>query len=142
MHILFGMHKRITYFQVPVHDSVMVAVVDAFQDLLNTMGGIRLAVKFSRNDVLEKLSAGDSEKKLRETSSFPIERTDSKERRGGREGGGEINDAYQGDALAIFLVLFTFFLFFPFFFSFFLNIPCDRPHTFEDVVRRSLNNTR
>lgn len=81
------MHKRITYFQVPVHNSVMVAVVDAFQDLLNTMGGIRLAVKFSRNDVLEKLSAGDSEKKLRDVSR----KTDSKgnQRR------------VQGDALAV-----------------------------------------
>lgn len=54
-----------TYFQIPVHNSVMVAVVNAFQDLLNTVRGVGLAVEFPGDDVLEQLPAGDSVSVLR-----------------------------------------------------------------------------
>lgn len=48
-----------------MHNSVMVAVVNAFQDLLNTVRGVRLAVEFPGDDVLEQFSAGDSVSVLR-----------------------------------------------------------------------------
>lgn len=54
-----------TYFQIPMHNSVMVAVVNAFQDLLNTVRGVGLAVEFPGDDVLEQFSAGDSVSVLR-----------------------------------------------------------------------------
>lgn len=54
-----------TYFQIPVHDSVMVAVVNAFQDLLNTMRGVGFAVEFPGDNVFEEFSAGDSVSVLR-----------------------------------------------------------------------------
>lgn len=43
----------------------MVAVVNAFQDLLNTVRGIGLAVEFPGDNVLEQFSAGDSVSVLR-----------------------------------------------------------------------------
>lgn len=54
-----------TYFQIPVHNSVMMAVVYTFQDLLNTVRGVGLAVEFPGDDVLEQFSAGDSVSVLR-----------------------------------------------------------------------------
>lgn len=54
-----------TYFQIPVHNSVMVAVVNAFQDLLNTVRGVGLAVEFPGDNILEQFSAGDSVSVLR-----------------------------------------------------------------------------
>lgn len=47
-----------TYFQVPVHNSIVVAVVYAFQDLLDTVRRVRFAVEFSRHDILEQFAAG------------------------------------------------------------------------------------
>lgn len=43
----------------------MVAVVYAFQDLLNTVRGVGLAVEFPGDDVLKQFSAGDSVSVLR-----------------------------------------------------------------------------
>lgn len=48
-----------------MHNSIMVAVVNAFQDLLNTVRGVGLAVEFSGNDVFEQFPAGDSVSVLR-----------------------------------------------------------------------------
>ena len=49
------------YLKVPVHDPVLVAVVDALQDLLDAVGGVGLGVELAGNDVLEQLAAGDAE---------------------------------------------------------------------------------
>lgn len=54
-----------TYFQISVHDSVMMAVVNAFQNLLNTVRGVGFAVEFPGDDVLEQFPAGDSVSVLR-----------------------------------------------------------------------------
>jgi hypothetical protein len=43
----------------------MVAVVNAFQDLLNTVRGVGLTVEFPGDDVLEQFPAGDSVSVLR-----------------------------------------------------------------------------
>jgi len=62
---LFQPFSFSTYFQIPVHNSVMVAVVNAFQDLLNTVRGVSLAVEFPSDDVLEQFPAGNSVSVLR-----------------------------------------------------------------------------
>ena len=49
------------YLKVPVHDPVLVAVVDALQDLLDAVGGVGLGVELAGHDVLEQLAAGDAE---------------------------------------------------------------------------------
>lgn len=43
-----------------MHDSVVMAVMDAFEDLLDTVRGVRFAVELSRDYVLEELAAGYS----------------------------------------------------------------------------------
>jgi len=43
----------------------MVAVVNAFQNLLNTVRSVRLAVEFPGDNVFEQFSAGDSVSVLR-----------------------------------------------------------------------------
>ena len=44
-----------------MHDSVLVAVVDALQDLLDAVGGVGLGVELAGHDVLEQLATGDAE---------------------------------------------------------------------------------
>lgn len=41
-----------------MHNSIVVAVVYAFQDLLDTVRRVRFAVEFSRHDILEQFAAG------------------------------------------------------------------------------------
>lgn len=45
------------------------AVVNAFQDLLDTMRRVRFAVEFSRHDILEQFAAGYSENDISDISS-------------------------------------------------------------------------
>lgn len=56
----------------------MVAVVNAFQDLLNTVRGVRLAVEFPGDDVLEQFSASDSVSVLRFSIPFRVARRASR----------------------------------------------------------------
>ena len=41
------------HLEIPVHYAVLMAVVDALQNLLNAMRRIRLAVEFTGDNVLE-----------------------------------------------------------------------------------------
>ena len=45
------------YLEIPVHDSILVAVVDALEDLLDAVRRVRLAVELARHNVLEQLAA-------------------------------------------------------------------------------------
>ena len=54
-------HGRLAYLKVSVDDPVHVTVVDAFQDLLDAVRGIRLRVELARHNVLEQLASGHAE---------------------------------------------------------------------------------
>ena len=51
------------HLEIPMHDSIVMAVMNALEDLLYTMGCVCLTVEFSGNDVLEEFATGDSAKK-------------------------------------------------------------------------------
>ena len=48
-----------TWFQVPVDNTIGMAMLDALQDLLDAFRGVGLAVELARDDVLEQFAAGD-----------------------------------------------------------------------------------
>lgn len=52
--------QEILGLQVPVHDSVCVAMVDTLQDLLYAVRGIGLWIKLTRHDILEQFTASHS----------------------------------------------------------------------------------
>jgi hypothetical protein len=65
----------VLYLQISVDDPVVVAVVDALEDLLDAVGGVGLAVKFPRDDVLEEFATGDpasGEQYVSNTWALPI----------------------------------------------------------------------
>ena len=49
-----------TNLQISVHNPIIVAVVYAFQNLLDAVRCVSLAVEFSSNDILEEFAAGNS----------------------------------------------------------------------------------
>ena len=53
--MIFGERKK-NHLEIPVDDTVLVAVIDALQDLLNTMRCVRLAVELARNNILKQFT--------------------------------------------------------------------------------------
>lgn len=46
--------------EIPMHDSIDMAVMNTLENLLYTMGCVCLAIEFTGNYVLEEFTAGDS----------------------------------------------------------------------------------
>lgn len=55
--VLIARGGAMTHLEIPVNDAVLVAVIDALQDLLDAVRRVRLAVELARHDVLEQLAA-------------------------------------------------------------------------------------
>ena len=49
--------NRLPYLEVPVHDTVGMAVVDGLQDLLDAVRGVGFRVELPGHDVFEQLPA-------------------------------------------------------------------------------------
>ena len=51
-----------SHLEISVNNPVLVAVVDALQDLLDAVGGVGLGVELAGNDVLEQFTSRHPEK--------------------------------------------------------------------------------
>ena len=60
--MLLSNYVYIWYLEVPVHDTVGMAVVDRLQDLLDAVRGVSFRVELSSHNVFKKLTSRDPAK--------------------------------------------------------------------------------